>query len=106
MYKTSFELIGTKKLVEQVTYDIMRYCFHEGICVEHEFVGKNSVLFRLSCEDYKKEKVNNMISQIQRFEDDLKNLSDLSSDCDLIFKFWIVLLVGFFIYLIIYAITH
>jgi hypothetical protein len=106
MYKTSFEITGTKKLVEQVTYDIIRYCYHENICVEHEFVGKNSVLFRLSCEDYKKEKVNNMISKIQGFEAGLKNLSDLSSDCGLIIKFWIVILVGLLIYLIIYSITH
>lgn len=116
MYKTSFELIGTEKLLKQATYDIIRYCSHKGFCVEPEFVGENHVLFKLSCEDYKKEKANSMIRQIQRFCDDPKNFSDNPydppsyppsnppSDCGRILIFWAVVIAV--VLIIRYVITH
>ena len=112
MYKTSFELIGTERLLQQATYKIIRYCSHAGVCVEPEFVGENHVSFKLSCEDSKKEKVNSMIRQIQRFCDDLENFYDIPSypplrppaDCGRVLIFWAVLIAV--VVIIGYVITH
>ena len=112
MYKTSFELIGTEKSLQQATYDIIRCCSHAGFCVEPKFVGRNHVLFKLSCEDHKKEKANNMIREMQRFCDDPKNFSDPPyyppsdppADCGRVLIFWAVFIAV--VVIIRYVITH